>query len=85
MKLCLDNANVKNTQEVAGFGVLSDVTRNLSLMAIVRHHQHVVQADFAGGHICTMPSVCVQEDIKHPLTDLSVTKFLADWNAQLHQ
>ncbi len=59
MKLYLDNANVKKTQEAAGFGVLSDVTRNLSLMAIVRHHQHVVEAAFAGGHICTMPSVCV--------------------------
>ena len=55
------------------------------LVASVRHPQHVVEAALAGGHICTMPFSIFQQLVKHPLTDLGVKKFLADWNAQLHQ
>lgn len=54
------------------------------LVASVRHPQHVVEAALAGGHICTMPYNVYQQLIKHPLTDIGLKKFLADWNAQLH-
>ena len=56
--------------------------RTLVLVASVRHPQHVVEAALAGGDICTMPFGVFQQLIKHPLTDLGVKKFLADWNAQ---
>lgn len=52
------------------------------LVASVRHPQHVVEAALAGGHICTMPYSVYQQLIKHPLTDIGLKKFLADWNAQ---
>jgi transaldolase len=52
------------------------------LVASVRHPQHVVEAALAGGHICTMPFAIFQQMIKHPLTDLGLKKFLADWDAQ---
>lgn len=55
------------------------------LVASVRHPQHVVEAALAGAHLCTMPFGVYQQLIKHPLTDLGVTKFLADWKAQLHK
>lgn len=55
------------------------------LVASVRHPQHVVEAALAGGHICTMPFSIFQQLVKHPLTDLGVKKFLANWNAQLHK
>ena len=55
------------------------------LVASVRHPQHVVEAALAGGHICTMPFSIFQQLLKHPLTDLGVSKFLADWNAQLQK
>jgi transaldolase len=55
------------------------------LVASVRHPQHVVEAALAGGDICTMPFGVFQKLIKHPLTDLGVTKFLADWNSQLQK
>ena len=51
------------------------------LVASVRHPQHVVEAALAGGHICTMPYAVFQQLIKHPLTDLGLKKFLADWEA----
>ena len=52
------------------------------LVASVRHPQHVVEAALAGGHICTMPFTIFQQMVKHPLTDLGLKKFLADWDAQ---
>lgn len=52
------------------------------LVASVRHPQHVVEAALVGGHICTMPFAIFQQMVKHPLTDIGLKKFLADWNAQ---
>jgi transaldolase len=51
------------------------------LVASVRHPQHVVEAALAGGHICTMPYTVFQQLAKHPLTDIGLKKFLADWEA----
>ncbi len=50
------------------------------LVASVRHPQHVVEAALAGGHICTMPYAVFQQLVKHPLTDIGLKKFLADWD-----
>ena len=55
------------------------------LVASVRHPQHVVEAALVGAHICTMPFGVFQQLVKHPLTDLGVNKFLADWSAQLNK
>ena len=52
------------------------------LVASVRHPQHVVQAALLGGHICTMPYSVFQQLVKHPLTDIGLKKFLADWESQ---
>jgi transaldolase len=52
------------------------------LVASVRHPQHVVQAALLGGHICTMPYSVFQQLVKHPLTDMGLKKFLADWETR---
>jgi transaldolase len=52
------------------------------LVASVRHPQHVVEAALVGGHICTMPFSIFQQMVKHPLTDIGLKKFLADWETQ---
>ncbi len=49
------------------------------LAASIRHPLHVVEAALAGADAATMPySVCLQI-LKHPLTDIGVERFLADW------
>jgi len=53
----------------------------LVLVASVRHPQHVVDAALSGGDICTMPYGVFQQLAKHPLTDIGLKKFLADWEA----
>ncbi len=52
------------------------------LVASVRHIQHVVDAALLGGHICTMPYKVFQQLVKHPLTDIGLKNFLADWEAR---
>lgn len=52
------------------------------LVASVRHPQHVVEAALTGGDICTMPYSVFQQLAKHPLTDIGLKKFLADWEAR---
>ena len=52
------------------------------LVASVRHSIHVVQAALMGAHVCTMPFKVIDQLIKHPLTDIGLEKFLADWKKQ---
>jgi transaldolase len=49
------------------------------LAASIRHPLHVVQAALAGADVATVPYAVVQQILRHPLTDLGLEKFLADW------
>ena len=49
------------------------------LAASLRHPMHVVDAALAGADIATMPYDVFTKLVKHPLTDLGLTKFQADW------
>lgn len=49
------------------------------LVASVRTTQHVITAALLGAHVCTMPFKVIAQLIKHPLTDIGLEKFLADW------
>lgn len=60
---------------VSTYGFDSEV-----LVASVRHPLHVVQSVQAGAHIATMPFKIMQMLFKHPLTDIGLERFLADWN-----
>jgi transaldolase len=50
------------------------------LVASVRHPLHVIEAAMMGADICTMPFKVIDQLIKHPLTDIGIERFLADWN-----
>ena len=49
------------------------------LAASLRHPMHVVDAALAGADIATMPFEVFQKLVKHPLTDLGLQSFDADW------
>jgi transaldolase len=49
------------------------------LVASVRHPMHVQQAALLGAHVATCPLGVLLQLCKHPLTDLGLAKFLADW------
>ena len=50
------------------------------LVASVRNPVHVVQAAKMGAEIATLPAKVLEQLMKHPLTDIGLEKFLADWN-----
>jgi transaldolase len=49
------------------------------LSASLRHPMHVVQSAMAGAHVGTMPYSVLKQLFNHPLTDIGLKKFLADW------
>lgn len=49
------------------------------IAASIRHPQHCVAAAKAGAHIATVPYDVLMQMIRHPLTDIGVARFLADW------
>jgi len=71
-----------------GMGVLRSIcelyavqgyTTNV-LAASLRHPMHVVEAALAGADIATMPYDVFAKLVKHPLTDLGLERFQADWH-----
>ena len=49
------------------------------LTASIRHPQHLVQAALMGSDVATAPFKVIQQVMKHPLTDIGLQKFLADY------
>lgn len=49
------------------------------IAASIRHPLHCVAAAKAGAHIATVPYSVLMQMINHPLTDIGITRFLADW------
>jgi len=49
------------------------------LVASVRHPVHVVDAAKIGADVVTLPPDVLGKMLKHPLTDIGLKNFLADW------
>ena len=49
------------------------------LVASIRHPMHVVEAALLGADVGTMPFKVLGQLYKHPLTDVGLDRFLADW------
>lgn len=56
------------------YGFASEV-----IVASIRHPMHVVESALIGADIATIPFKVIEQLSKHPLTDLGMEKFLADW------
>lgn len=49
------------------------------LVASVRHPMHVTEAAKLGADVATMPFKIMKQLYHHPLTDVGIAKFMADW------
>ena len=49
------------------------------IAASIRHSLHCVAAAKAGAHIATVPYNVLMQMIRHPLTDIGISRFLSDW------
>lgn len=50
------------------------------LVASVRHPVHVLEAARMGAHVATCPLKVLVQLTQHPLTDIGLERFLADWS-----
>jgi len=60
------------------------IYRNFSIgteviVASIRNPLHVKDAALIGADIATIPFTVIDQLVKHPLTDIGITRFLADW------
>jgi transaldolase len=53
---------------------------SLVLAASIRSALHVTQAAEVGADISTIPFKIMEQMFHHPLTDVGIEKFMADWN-----
>ncbi|MHB8780283.1 MAG: fructose-6-phosphate aldolase [Candidatus Geothermincolia bacterium] len=49
------------------------------IAASIRHPMHVTEAARAGAHIATIPYSVLRQMVQHPLTDIGIERFLADY------
>ncbi len=49
------------------------------IVASIRNPIHVLEAALIGADIATIPFQVLRQLIKHPLTDIGIERFLADW------
>jgi transaldolase len=51
------------------------------LVASIRTPTHLARAAEVGAHVATVPFSVMKQMLHHPLTDIGLEKFLADWRA----
>jgi transaldolase len=49
------------------------------LVASIRNPLHVLEAALMGADVCTIPLNVIKQLAQHPLTEIGIKKFLADW------
>ena len=49
------------------------------LVASIRHPRHVTDAALLGADVATVPPAVIEKMFQHPMTDIGLEKFLADW------
>jgi transaldolase len=49
------------------------------IAASLRHPLHVIAAAKAGAHVATVPYNVLMQMIRHPLTDIGISRFAEDW------
>jgi transaldolase len=71
----------------AGMGLISDIVAIYEnyqftteiLVASTRGPMHIVEAARMGADVVTCPAAVIEQSFTHPLTDIGLAKFLADW------
>jgi len=79
----LDDAGNEGMQVVADTRTILDNygfdTRIIT--SSVRHTMHITEAAVMGSDVATVPYAVLKRAITHPLTDVGVARFVADWEA----
>ncbi len=74
----IGNEGMQVIRDIADIFFLHDIDCQI-IAASVRHPIHVIEAAKAGADVITIPFKVLEQMIKHPLTDIGIDRFLADW------
>jgi transaldolase len=80
----VDDTGVDGMQlirEISAIYLQSEIETRI-LSASIRHPRHIVDSALAGAHIATCPFAVLKLAMKHPLTDIGIERFLADWRSR---
>ena len=55
------------------------------LVASVRSPMHLLRAAEIGAHVATLPFNVIKQTLTHPLTDIGLERFLADWHKTIQK
>ena len=72
---------------VSGMGLIEDIVTIFNnydfeteiLVASIRHPMHIAESALLGADVATMPYKVFKQLYNHPLTDIGLDRFLADW------
>jgi transaldolase len=51
------------------------------IAASIRNPMHVTNAALAGAEVATVPYAVLMQMVQHPMTDIGIKRFLADWKS----
>lgn len=77
----LDDISTDGMQLIADIRMIYDNygIKTEILAASIRHPMHLMESARIGADVATMPLKVIEQLLKHPLTDIGLEKFLADW------
>ena len=67
-------------EDIAAIFEIHDIKTEI-IAASIRGPQDVTDAAKNGAHIATVPYKVILQMTKHPLTDMGIERFMADWNS----
>ena len=79
----LDDISVRGIdliKEIAEIFAIADIDTEI-IAASVRNPMHLTDCALAGADIATVPYGVIEQCTKHPLTDIGIAKFVADYKA----
>lgn len=69
---------VKLIEDIAYIFEIHNIDTEI-IAASIRHNLHVIDSAKAGAHIATIPYKVLKQMVNHPLTDIGIERFIADW------
>jgi transaldolase len=78
----LDDISAEGMDLVSDIKVIYDNFRINTeiIVASIRHPIHFLEAARIGADIATVPFAVIEKLMKHPLTDIGIERFMADWD-----
>ena len=74
----ISNSGMQLVQEIVQIYDNYDFSTEI-LVASIRHPMHIAESALLGADIATMPYKIFKQLYKHPLSDIGLERFLADW------